>query len=111
MGRSLNEVTTTLLNRSAGAVALEDAAEQLYEMLASAAPVYFLEDDTALPSGKALSPFLAAQCVRDFMRTAVFLRGVEQVLRERRPAECVYAGTGPFATMHMLLQKTVLTIL
>ena len=101
----LDEVTAVLLDPSAGAGEVEDAAERLYEMFSRAAPVDAHTGDTALPSGKALSPSSAAQCARDFLRTAVYLRGVEQVLRERMPSECVYAGTGPFAPLVLPLMS------
>lgn len=60
-------------------------------------------ESTQLPSGLALAPDLAAQCVLDVKRTATFLRGTANAIaaaRERFPGdaiEVVYAGTGPLA--------------
>ncbi|HEV7241535.1 MAG TPA: class I SAM-dependent methyltransferase [Thermoanaerobaculia bacterium] len=60
-------------------------------------------ESTQLPSGLALAPDLAAQCILDEKRTVAFLRGTSGVIaaaRERFPGETievVYAGTGPFA--------------
>ena len=60
-------------------------------------------ESTQLPSGLALAPDLAAQCVLDKKRTAAFLRGTASAIataRERFPGETievVYAGTGPLA--------------
>jgi hypothetical protein len=61
--------------------------------------------ESALPSGRALSPSDAARCLADPLRTARFLRGIDAAIRARRrrlpdrPVEIVYAGTGPFAPL------------
>jgi hypothetical protein len=61
--------------------------------------------DTALADGVAISPRLAAQCMTDPLRTAMFMRGFRDALRTAgqrfgvRPLQVVYAGTGPFATI------------
>lgn len=64
-----------------------------------------MTDDTRLPSGLALGPHLAAQCILDAKRTAAFQRGVASAIaaaRTRFPGETIevlYAGTGPFAPL------------
>lgn len=55
--------------------------------------------------GQAVSPTSAAVCIRDFMRTRVFMRGLKEAVSTRLQAQpdkavtVLYAGTGPFATL------------
>lgn len=63
-------------------------------------------------AGQAVSPQSAAVCIRDFMRTRVFIRGLKEAIANRlqenpgKPVTVLYAGTGPFATL--LLPLTTL---
>lgn len=56
-------------------------------------------------AGQAVSPQAAAVCIRDFMRTRVFMRGLNEAISTRLQAQpgktvtVLYAGTGPFATL------------
>lgn len=56
-------------------------------------------------AGQAVSPEAAALCIRDFMRTRVFLCGIKEAISAKlqaNPGKAVtvlYAGTGPFATL------------
>jgi hypothetical protein len=65
--------------------------------------------DIMLPNGKAIAPKYAASCLRDFARTAMFLRGTEAALHAllarftERPIEMLYAGCGPFAPFALML--------
>lgn len=60
---------------------------------------------TRLPTGLALAPGRAAQCILDTNRTVAFVRGLSLALDEARRRfshgvlEVVYAGTGPFAPL------------
>jgi hypothetical protein len=99
----LNELTAVLLDPEVSPGDIKRAADALYDLLFAVAPVPERNVDTPLPCGRALSPWLAALCVKDAMRTAVYLRGVEQVLRERRPRRILYAGCGPFAPLALPL--------
>jgi hypothetical protein len=99
----LNELTAVLLDPAVSPGDIKLAADALYDLLFAIAPVPEKSFDTPLPSGKALSPWLAAMCVTDSMRTAVYLRGAEQALREGGPREVLYAGCGPFAPLALPL--------
>jgi predicted RNA methylase len=75
----------------------------LYQWFVAASPLT-RSDSTGLPSGLALSPELAAQCVLDTHRTVAFLRGIAAAIEEAHRRfdgvlEVVYAGTGPFAPL------------
>ena len=88
---------------------LRGVAEELFRRLADAVELDVAAAgpdriETGTGGGRAISPVEAAQCILDFRRTAVFLRGVLvalQTARRRFPGtlEVVYAGTGPFATL------------
>lgn len=58
---------------------------------------------TRLDSGLAISPTLAAMCVREAFRTIAFIRGlaeaIEDTLRPDRPVRVLYAGCGPYALL------------
>ena len=61
--------------------------------------------DTGLETGKAISPFSAAICVREYRRTAVFLQAMQAAIKaaqERHPGEIIHvveAGCGPLAPL------------
>ncbi|WCT12522.1 hypothetical protein [Mucilaginibacter jinjuensis] len=56
-----------------------------------------------LPSGKAIAPGKAAYCLKEFMRTQVFLQGIfeaiNDLLLQKASVHIVYAGTGPYGTL------------
>jgi hypothetical protein len=58
-----------------------------------------------LPTGKAISPGQAANCLLDIRRTAVFLRGIRKAIlelqqgRNGEPVHILYAGCGPYAAL------------
>ncbi len=61
--------------------------------------------ETHVAGGKAVSPYIAARCLLDPLRTMQFLRGIHAGIHEalrRFPEEqihVVYAGCGPYATL------------
>ncbi|MBL7806151.1 MAG: hypothetical protein JNL02_20580 [Saprospiraceae bacterium] len=65
--------------------------------------------DVQMPSGKALGPVWAAFCLKDAIRTRIFLRGILKALEAARhrfpgtPIHVLYAGCGPFATLMLPL--------
>ena len=62
-------------------------------------------NDSLLDSGVAINPQAAAHCVKDYRRSAVFIRGVYAAINSARmrfgdtPVRILYAGCGPFATL------------
>jgi ectoine hydroxylase-related dioxygenase (phytanoyl-CoA dioxygenase family) len=56
-----------------------------------------------LASGVALSPVQAAKCLKDLMRTHMFMRAVAEALKDqlkqRDRVEILYAGTGPYGLL------------
>ncbi|SBS31368.1 hypothetical protein MAQ5080_01945 [Marinomonas aquimarina] len=67
-------------------------------------PDIFVDDKfSSTTQGKAVSMITAAQCAEEFMRTQVFLRGVNQAildqLAHKENINILYAGTGPFGLL------------
>lgn len=62
---------------------------------------------TRLESGLAISPALAAMCLREPFRTLAFIRGlaaaVGEARRPGRPVRVLYAGCGPYALLALPL--------
>lgn len=58
---------------------------------------------TRLDSGLAISPVLAAMCIREAFRTLAFIRGLADAIADAqcpdRPVRVLYAGCGPFALL------------
>lgn len=56
-----------------------------------------------LGSGLAISPTLAAMCIREPLRTLAFIRGlaeaIGEAMRPDRPVRVLYAGCGPYALL------------
>jgi len=105
----LQDLTAALLDRGADPGSLRQAAQGLYDLLASASGFAGSAADTdqekQLAGGVAISARDAARCVLDFARTAGFLRGVDAAIQEvqerhrGRPVRILYAGCGPFAPL------------
>ncbi|HEV8433522.1 MAG TPA: hypothetical protein VGR95_08915 [Thermoanaerobaculia bacterium] len=94
-----------LLDDASRSDALSDAASELHDLLCNGSEPPARGSGTLLPSGLAISPADAASCAKDARRTAVFLRGIRDAIREARRRfpgrrlNVVYAGTGPLATL------------
>lgn len=87
--------------------ALLQDTQRLCELIEAATQFRFdpMQDtavgDTRLDSGLAVSPIIAALCMRQLGRSAAFIRGTHQAitesLRNDRPVRVLYAGCGPYA--------------
>jgi hypothetical protein len=103
--RGLEECAEVLLESRSNVESLTDAAERLYSMLSGAETLPRDAAPIRLRSGLAIAPADAGACVRDAVRSAMFLRAIIAAFRElamRRGGqtiEIVYAGTGPFAAL------------
>lgn len=109
--RELRRIAASIRSDEAGPIELRQAAIDLFDLLAAVSGFQITdskpadEQETILPSGKALSPIDAARCILGHYRTAQYVRGVDAAIREaqrRFPGELVhvlYAGCGPFAPL------------
>lgn len=70
------------------------------------------DGQTRLDDGLAISPTLAAMCIRELFRTLAFIRGLHNAIKDaasdtpHRPVRVLYAGCGPYA----LLAVPVMTV-
>ncbi|MGB1216683.1 MAG: hypothetical protein ACPG5P_02335 [Saprospiraceae bacterium] len=61
--------------------------------------------DVFLEKGMALSPNMAALCIKDISRTIKFVWGLDEAIQDslkekpKKPVKILYAGSGPFATL------------
>lgn len=109
MKNRLNEITLDLMSDTAEYFELKNAADQLYDLFSnysdSEAQKINQTECVLTNNGKAISPFEAGYCVKEFMRTRQFLRGFVLAIREAQTQfpnqviKILYAGTGPFATL------------
>ncbi|RAI84380.1 SAM-dependent methyltransferase [Algoriphagus yeomjeoni] len=91
-------------------------AIQDYESLVFALSTIEIEnesnrEDIHFDTGKALGTTWAALCIRDLIRTKIFIKGlfnaIEQVKKTKQgTVNVLYAGTGPFATLILPIMAT-----
>jgi hypothetical protein len=69
------------------------------------------EGQTRLDSGLAISPTLAAMCIRELFRTMAFIRGLNDAISDAtspdRPTRVLYAGCGPYALLAVPLMAVL----
>lgn len=106
---NLKSITETLLAHESSYLQIRNACTDLLDLFCSITG--FDETDEVnnehmqTTGGQAVSPLSAAVCIRDFMRTRVFMRGLKEAISTRLQAQpgkvvtVLYAGTGPFATL------------
>jgi hypothetical protein len=105
----LKEITQILLSEESSYGQIRDACLNLLQLFYhvtgfdESIPVNNKHMQTA--AGQAVSPQAAAVCIRDMMRTHVFMRGLQKAIAAKlqqnpgRAVTVLYAGTGPFATL------------
>lgn len=106
---NLKSITETLLADESSPLQIRNACTDLLDLFCritgfdEAGVVNNEHMQTA--GGQAVSPTSAAVCIRDFMRTRIFMRGLKEAISTRLQAQpgkavtVLYAGTGPFATL------------
>ncbi len=67
-------------------------------------PDFFTDENaTRTSKGKAVSMTTAAQCAEEYLRTQVFIRGVNQAIEDQlaqnKKVNLLYGGTGPFGLL------------
>lgn len=108
---ALQTITQILLDESSSKSALKQSLDELAELCGKIGgvqpnPSYSAwAEDTFLNTGVAINPEAAAQCLKDYRRSVVFIRGVYGALQElksrkaNKPIRILYAGCGPYATL------------
>jgi hypothetical protein len=105
----LKRITEIFLKCEDDYLEMKKAADSLHELFLAASGLQEDEDicrkNYFLPTGKAIGTVWAGMCVKEFLRTKKFIRGVflgiKQV-QEKFPntrIHIIYAGAGPFATL------------
>lgn len=105
----LKQITEILLKQEDDYSEIKKATDDLYDLFLNVSGLK--EDDERcrkdyyLPKGKAIGAVWAAMCIKEFLRTKRFIRGVFLGIKraqEKFPntkIHLLYAGTGPFATL------------
>jgi len=110
-------LSTCLLGDAGDPIDFREAAYDLYALFNEiggrpqdviGAEAFTWQQETLLPSGKAINPHAAAACLLDYARTRAFACGVHDAIEAakiRFPGERIeilYAGTGPFAPLALM---------
>lgn len=113
----LKEITKILLEEEDEYGKIKEACDDLFTLFLTASELKEDEcsrKDCYLPKGKAIGTFWAGVCVKEFMRTKRFIRGIFYGIKKaqekfpNRMIHILYAGTGPFGTL-MLPLTTLFT--
>jgi predicted RNA methylase len=105
----LKEITATWLDAETNIGLIFSQAQELHKLLSSITNIgahnVSTDKDIFLPTGKAIGPGGAAHCLLEAYRTAVFVRGIHDAIRQLQtdfPGQrlhILYAGCGPYATL------------
>jgi hypothetical protein len=106
--KELCEATTTILNCGDNIGTMKTCVDKMYAVYRTFTEIGIEdqnEEAIITSGGKAIAPSVAAHCLFEMKRTAVFLRGIYKAIHEKqmnRPGKSIiilYAGTGPYATL------------
>lgn len=113
LAEKLREISGVLLSPALDYLAVKNACESLSSFFIEVSGIDLDNNENQQPvftsSGTAISPYAAASCVTDMMRTRNFLQGIREAISTRiktnpgKPVVVLYAGTGPFATLFIPL--------
>lgn len=105
----LKEITEILLKQEDDYGEIKKATDDLYDLFLNVSDLKEEDEscrkDYYLPKGKAIGTVWAARCIKEFLRTKRFIRGMFLGIKraqEKFPntkIHILYAGTGPFATL------------
>lgn len=107
----IEAITDTILDETMPVAVQQEALRAFSELCSDVSGVLpspsfdAWAEDSFLDNGLAINSRAAAHCVTDYLRTAVFLRGVHAALavaQQRTPDKSIqilYAGCGPYATL------------
>lgn len=103
----LKEATMLILGCGEDVGLMKTAVDVMYEVYLSFSSVNSSnqnDEGIILSSGKAISPSEAAQCLFDMKRTAKFIRGINEAIKQKlnenqATVQILYAGCGPYATL------------
>ena len=103
----LKEATEILLNCGEEIGLMKKAVDQMYDVYLNFSAVNTRDqndDEIIIPSGKAISPATAAYCLLGMKRTAKFVRGINEAIKQKLneqlyPVQVLYVGSGPYAAL------------
>ena len=107
MKERLKKITAVLLDEDSDFTEIRNACDALYDFFIELSGFETPLDNSFVQTkfGRALSPYVAALCIKDIIRTRQTIRGVYKAIgdlipvNQDRPVKILYAGSGPFATL------------
>jgi len=114
---SMNESHKVVVHQSAQALLycgdnfrlMKQTVDELYRVFSTITGVTIDQlncgKEKSIPSTNAILTAIAAHCLLEMKRTAVFLRGINKAIKLKiseavgRPVRILYAGTGPYGTL------------
>jgi hypothetical protein len=112
---SLKHIAEVILNEASTVASLQQALDEFADHCSKVSGITpdpsfdGWADDTLLDDGIAINSQAAAFCVKDYLRSVVFIRGLYAAINtaqqrfKKQPIKILYAGCGPFATLMLPL--------